>query len=241
MARFLRHARGSLLSHSLQSSSRPTSVLPPSSAFSHWLTPSSTRSYISEMRRSAFQENLLRILSTEIGYELEIRPPQEAVKFFKYFEIDDRPGKQWITLKTKFGQEDIKVDVTTFDYAVPMPVESRIKESEGQNMRLHISLIVDVRKGVGNDDVLQFLCSAWPDALEIQHVRVIKDNGTVSLPFMGPAFKDLDEEFRRTMLDFLEERSVDAELAVFLHQYMMYKDRREFVRWMEKVKSYVEK
>ena len=53
--------------------------------------------------------------------------------------------------------------------------------------------------------------------------------------------RDLDEELQRPLLAFLEERSVDAELAVFLHQYMMHKDRREFVRWMEKIKSYLEK
>lgn len=51
----------------------------------------------------------------------------------------------------------------------------------------------------------------------------------------------MDEELQRPLLDYLEERSVDAELAVFLHQYMMNKDRREFVRWMGNVKSYVEK
>ena len=103
--------------------------------------------------------------------------------------MDDRPGEQWVALKTNYGEEEIKVDVTMFDYAVPTPVDVRIKESEEQNMRLHISLVVDVRKNINSDTVLQFICSAWPDALEVQHVRVIKDETKASLPFMGPSFK----------------------------------------------------
>lgn len=113
----------------------------------------------------------------------------QPAKWFKYFEVEDRPGEQWITLKSKYGEEEIKVDVTMFDYAVPTAVDAKVKESDGETMRLHISLVVDVRKGIESDAVLQFICSAWPDALEIQHVRAVKDDRRVSCPFMGPRFE----------------------------------------------------
>lgn len=83
MVRFLQQARRALrLSPSLRSPSSPVSfpatppTLPSFSPSCPSLYPA--RSYISEMRRSAFQENLLRILRTEIDYEVDVRPPQEV-------------------------------------------------------------------------------------------------------------------------------------------------------------------
>lgn len=52
---------------------------------------------------------------------------------------------------------------------------------------------------------------------------------------------DLDDEFQNSLLEFLEERGVTDELAAFLHEYMINKDKTELLRWMENVKSFVEK
>lgn len=40
-----------------------------------------TRNYISEMRREAFEENILRLLRYEIRYELEHSPPSQVRNF----------------------------------------------------------------------------------------------------------------------------------------------------------------
>ncbi|MQL71176.1 hypothetical protein Taro_003499 [Colocasia esculenta] len=246
MAGFLRHTRmASLFSPSrLQALIWPLSsrVPPRLSRSSPSAAASGTaRGYIAKMRRSAFQENLLRILRTEIDYEIDVRPPQELVQKFKSFAVEDRPGERWITLRGKYGEDEIKVDVTMFDYAIPVPGDAKTEESGGENMKLHISLVVDVGKDPALGPVLQFICSAWPDALEIEHLHVVQYDRPVSCPFMGPRFKDMDDELQEAMQEYLEKRGVDDELAVFLHQYMMNKDRREYVRWMEIVKSYVEK
>lgn len=43
------------------------------------------------------------------------------------------------------------------------------------------------------------------------------------------------------MHQFLEARGVNDELSVFLHEYMMNKDRIELIRWLCGLKSFVEK
>lgn len=53
--------------------------------------------------------------------------------------------------------------------------------------------------------------------------------------------RELDDELQDALYDFLEERGVDDELAVFLHQYMENKDKTEFIKWMNTVKHFVEK
>lgn len=53
--------------------------------------------------------------------------------------------------------------------------------------------------------------------------------------------RELDDELQDAIYDFLEERGIDDDLAVFLHRYMKNKDKTEYLRWMEILKSFVEK
>lgn len=52
--------------------------------------------------------------------------------------------------------------------------------------------------------------------------------------------RELDDELQDILYEYLEERGINEQLAVFLHEYMRNKDRTEFIRWMETVKSYIE-
>lgn len=192
------------------------------------------------MRKSAFEGNLLRILRTEIQYESEYAPPKPPVTEFDSFIVEDRPGEQWISLRGKYGgKEEIKIEVTMFDGAIPVA-----KSGDGgkeDDMKLHISMIVDISKGENCDNVLEFICSAWPDSLEIQKVFLLKRNRLASKPFTAPNFKDLDDELQEALQEFLEARRINDDLAVFLHEYMMNKDKTELIRWFGNVKSFVEK
>ena len=40
---------------------------------------------------------------------------------------------------------------------------------------------------------------------------------------------------------YLEARGVNAELAAFIPSYVEYKEQNEYTRWLEKVKSFIER
>ncbi|KAK9098369.1 hypothetical protein Syun_025414 [Stephania yunnanensis] len=237
MARVLRASRRLILSNSRPISPSLQSLKP------LFASRFQSRDYITEMRKSTIESNLLRTLRSEIQYELEYSPPQQFEKEFELFSIEDRKGEQWIRLRGKHGEEeDIKIEVTMFDGAVP------VKKSGGggggggggEDVKLHMSLIVDISKGE-NCDVLEFICSAWPDALEIQKVFMLGRDGTPGAPYVGPEFKELDDELQKELQEYLEARGVNDELAEFLHAYMMNKDKTELINWMENVKCFVDK
>lgn len=48
-------------------------------------------------------------------------------------------------------------------------------------------------------------------------------------------------EFQKVFNEFLVARGVNDELSVFLHEYMMNKDKIELLRWLGNVKSLLEK
>ncbi|KAK6912283.1 Mitochondrial glycoprotein [Dillenia turbinata] len=210
---------------------RPFVTLTKTLPCNHNINVLQSRSYISEMRKSAFQSNILRLLRNEIEYEIERSPPQQPVPEFGPFMVDNRPGHQWVSLYQKFGEnEDIKIEVTMFDGSVPVS-----KPGDDEDEKLHISLIVYISKG---ECTLEFVCSAWPNSLEIQNIYM-HGQDRVLQPY-SPEFKDLDDEMQEALYDYLESRGIDDKLAAFLHDYMLNKDKTEFIRWMETVKSFIE-
>lgn len=109
-------------------------------------------------------------------------------KTFNAFMVEDRPGEQFVTLRGRSTiDENIKIEATMFDgYAIVSP-NSKGEDTE-PNTQLHISLLVDISKSEGGDR-LEFVCSAWPERLEIQKFYVIGLDRTLSRPYMGPDFR----------------------------------------------------
>jgi len=111
----------------------------------------------------------------------------QPITKFDSFIIDERPGEQWIKLNKKFGEnEEIKVEVTMFDASIPVQKGSDV--SAADDVQLHITMIVNVLKGEGSE-VLEFVCSAWPNSVEIRKVYMRGQNGIVDQPYVGPPFK----------------------------------------------------
>ncbi|XP_010459123.1 PREDICTED: uncharacterized protein At2g39795, mitochondrial-like [Camelina sativa] len=196
----------------------------------------SSGSYVSEMRKSAFEGNILRLIRSEIQSELDHSPPLQPEERFGPFTVDERPGEQWISLRRKFGdKEDIKIEATMFDGSVP---SSKSTSSNPEDVQLHITFIVNISKG--DCQTFEIMCSAWPDTIQISKFFVRKSSKNSPNAYIGPEFQEMEEELQDSVYRFLEERGIGDELAEFLHQYMKNKDKAEYIRWMETVKSYVE-
>ncbi|XP_020204002.1 uncharacterized protein At2g39795, mitochondrial [Cajanus cajan] len=204
---------------------------------SRYLSP---RTYISDMRKSAFEGYILRLLRSEIQYELQSSPPNNPVTKFNSFMVDGRGGERWITLRRQYADEDIKLEATMFDGAVPAPSKNG-GVANSDEMQMHITVIVTISKGEGAGGVLEFMCSAWPDSIEIKRLFIRTNEKMIAEPYAGPEFTELDDGLQDSLYDFLEVRGVGDELAVFLHQYMKQKDKAELVGWMERVKAFIER
>ena len=109
-------------------------------------------------------------------------------------------------MRSKFGaKEDIKIDVTMFDGCIFVPkLDDECNENAltREELRPHISLLVDISKGE-DFDMLEFVCSAWPDCLEIQKVFIYR-RGQLLLPrpWLGPSFKYEFFLFSDTLIAF---------------------------------------
>ncbi|GJR15336.1 mitochondrial glycoprotein [Tanacetum coccineum] len=195
------------------------------------------RGYVSEMRKTAFEDRICRLIRNDVQYELDRSPLTQLVPKFKSFAIDERSGEQWIRLNKKFGDnEEIKVEVTMFQVSTPPAKESDV--TTANDLELYISMVIDIFKDEENG-ILEFVCNVWPDSVEIEKVFMRDQDGMTGKPYMGPPFDDLDDELQTSLYDFLEERGINDELAVFLHKCMQHKSRNEYIRWMGSIESFV--
>lgn len=58
--------------------------------------------------------------------------------------------------------------------------------------------------------------------------------------YPGPPFGSLDEDLQVLMERFLEERGITQALAVFVPDYVDAKEQREYIRWLNQVKGFVD-
>jgi len=58
--------------------------------------------------------------------------------------------------------------------------------------------------------------------------------------YAGPPFANLDADLQVLLERYLEERGINAALAIFVPDYIDMKEQREYLRWLENVKDFVE-
>ncbi|KAI9820825.1 MAG: hypothetical protein M1826_000850 [Phylliscum demangeonii] len=58
--------------------------------------------------------------------------------------------------------------------------------------------------------------------------------------YLGPPFANLDEDLQVLLERYLDERGINTALALFVPDYVDYKEQREYLRWLGDVKSFIE-
>ncbi|KAH9626299.1 hypothetical protein KSS87_021868 [Heliosperma pusillum] len=159
------------------------------------------------------------------------------------FSLEDNPGEQTITLTRDYDGETIVVEVS-----MPNLVTGEEDEGEGdddeddENPRTDSSvpLLVTVTKKDGNAPYMEFDCTAFPDEIRINGLSLKNPETEDQLAYEGPDFFDLDDNLQKAFHKYLEIRGVKPSTTNFLHEYMIEKDNKEYVRWLKDVKNFVE-
>jgi complement component 1 Q subcomponent-binding protein len=58
--------------------------------------------------------------------------------------------------------------------------------------------------------------------------------------YVGPPFGNLDEDLQVLFEKYLDERGINTALAMFVPDYIDMKEQKEYMRWLENVKGFVE-
>ncbi|CAB4252238.1 similar to Saccharomyces cerevisiae YIL070C MAM33 Acidic protein of the mitochondrial matrix involved in oxidative phosphorylation [Maudiozyma barnettii] len=58
------------------------------------------------------------------------------------------------------------------------------------------------------------------------------------LSYHGPPFSNLDEELQETLEIYLSSRGINEELSSFISAYSEFKENKEYIQWLENMKSF---
>ncbi|KAG9453090.1 hypothetical protein H6P81_005994 [Aristolochia fimbriata] len=229
--------------------SRPASFSPFLNSVSRDLcrgTSVCPRNFSSLAKKPNSDANLLKTIDYEIkcAEESDDRDQVEDVPEGFPFTIEDNPGDQTITLKREYQGENITVEVHMPDLVTGEDDEDDGDDNDGDDNQnpnqSSIPLVVSISKGQGT--ILEFNVTAFPDEISIDSMSLKEQEASEDqLAYEGPDFADLDENLQKALHKYLEIRGIKPSTTNFLHEYMINKDGREYLNWLQTLKKFVEK
>ncbi|XP_068668957.1 uncharacterized protein At2g39795, mitochondrial-like [Aristolochia californica] len=206
-------------------------------------TPVCSRHFSSLAKKPNSDANLLKVIDNEIksAEESDDHDQVEEVPEGFPFAIEDNPGDQTITLRREYQGETITVVVHMPDLVSGENDEDDNDDQNDENPnQSSIPLIVSISKGQG--PIMEFNVTAFPDEISIDNLS-LKEQETSEdqLAYEGPDFVDLDENLQKALHKYLEIRGIKPSTTNFLHEYMINKDSREYLNWLQTLKKFVQK
>lgn len=58
--------------------------------------------------------------------------------------------------------------------------------------------------------------------------------------YIGPPYANLDEDLQVLLERYLDERGINQALALFVPDYIDVKEQREYLRWLQNVKGFID-
>ncbi|KAJ7174372.1 mitochondrial glycoprotein [Mycena filopes] len=206
-------------------------------------------------------------LEEELKFELESAASEsgepEFLTAFKaqgIWKITDTPGDNEVTFTRQFGNETIRVVFSVADLQNQDPNEfdedledeergedeEHDAQGQGDILRAVVSITksatagaLDIDMTVQNGQFLVENVTYYADTKLGQAISVENDWKRRGL-YAGPEFTTLDVAVQEQFEKYLQERDLGEGTAFFIPEYAQYKEQREYIRWLENVKGFVE-
>ncbi|KAK7745923.1 Mitochondrial acidic protein mam33 [Cytospora paraplurivora] len=185
------------------------------------------------------------------------------------FEVVDTPGLQDVVLTRTYGNEKITVTFSIADIASAeeddiFRDEAALEDEEGgrdqesddldgedgtgePGVTCRLNIVVEKPgKGALNIEAVAQEASVIVENLYYYHDAAIAHSSSAEAVhksrdvYPGPPFGTLDEDLQLLMEQYLDERGINSTLALFVPEYMDFKEQREYLSWLNNVKGFVD-
>jgi len=197
-------------------------------------------------------------LQEELKFEQESLPQADATPdFLKAFleqgvwSIHDVRGNDEVILTRKFGDDNIRVMFSIADVLTDEDFDPEEESEEEQSTFTHpIRTSLSITKSTG-PGALNVDLSCQDGQFIVENISFYDDAvvGTELTPdadwkrrglYIGPTFDTLDVSLQGEFEKFLQERGINETVAAFIPEYCEYKEQQEYVKWLGKVKTFVD-
>ncbi|KAL3521138.1 hypothetical protein ACH5RR_019287 [Cinchona calisaya] len=154
------------------------------------------------------------------------------------FKLQDNPGLYNATLTREYQGETIVVEVPIPFFGEYADNDDDDGDEKGAQTQSELPLEVIVSKSCG--PCLRFGCTAFPDDIVIDSLSFRDpDISEDQIGYAGPGFSEFSEKLQKAFHKYLEISGVNPSTTIFLLEYMINKDDREYVKWLKNLKKFV--
>ncbi|GHJ84386.1 hypothetical protein NliqN6_0788 [Naganishia liquefaciens] len=201
-------------------------------------------------------------LAEELAYEqdsataLAGREPEWLEEFTSagIWKVSDKVGADEVTLERHFGNEKLKLTFSISDLDNPPDTSDlateESPEASAPEMTFPVRASLNITKS-GSSGALVMDLLVEDESFIIDNTSFYSDKSLAEDmtaegdwkrrgTYVGPRFDHLDEEVQSQFEQFLEERDVNANLAMFIPLYCEYKEQKEYVSWLGNVKKFID-
>jgi len=203
--------------------------------------------------------SLSQKLHEEIKFELEA--DKEGIPdFIRDFQssgvwrIEDTAGNDEVGLIRTFGNETIRIlfSIGDIDATQDLPLEDA-EGADAEDIPVPVAPVrcsITISKG-SDQGALSIDALAQDGAMVVDNVSFYKDARLATELtsdadwkrrglYIGPQFDHLDSNVQEEFERFLDERGIGGDLALFVPAYAEYKEQKEYVKWLQSVKSFID-
>jgi len=203
-------------------------------------------------------------LQEELQYEKNAIADTTEPEFLKSFKepglwkINDVVGGDEVVLTRTFGNENIRLvfsiaDIQAQEDEPAYEEEEGSEETASEDQPIHsygIRVGFSVTKSNGPGAlIIETVCqegSFMVDAISFFKDAKVGTEASAEAEwkrrslYLGPQFDTLDVSVQEEFEKYLQERGINESLAIFIPEYAEYKEQREYVKWLESVKGFVD-
>nr|GLL24300.1 uncharacterized protein At2g39795, mitochondrial-like [Ipomoea trifida] len=188
-------------------------------------------------KQSSYDDHLIRVINSEIKYarESELHDCAVDIPDGLPFKVEDNVGERFIELKRGYQNEVIKIKVDLQSARC----EAVYDDDKDREPQPSIPVVITVLKH--NGSCLQFDAIVLPDRICIWGLKLKEsESSETQLAYTGPEFSDLGESLQKCFQQYLEARGLTSSTAIFLLEYAISKETKEYLRWLETLKKIIE-
>ncbi|KAG5985368.1 hypothetical protein E4U55_004592 [Claviceps digitariae] len=216
-----------------------------------------------EMREQEPRPASIKDFLQNSPFELVDVPGRQTVKLVRSYK-NEKITVSFSIADINFNPypEDAELDEEEFDEELQPPKKENSSPAEEEDMdELEddhdeesgppLNLTILVEKPGKTEQVLTIEATAQLGHISIDNMSLF-DNANLAMAdgfdasqkpaedYNGPSFHTLDDDLQMLTERYLEERGITQALAVFAYDFMDVKEQSEYLRWLKRVKAFVD-
>lgn len=119
------------------------------------------------------------------------------------------------------------------------------EEAPGTSFPAHLNIVIEKRTGaikiaaLAQDGMIIVQSILYHNNADLLKNKSAENDYQSEGLYAGPLFANLDDELQDIFERYLDERGINTALALFVPDYIEYKEEKEYTKWLENLKNFV--